>query len=132
MIKKRIDSNKNLAILIGIVLLLLVLFNVISGLIFGYMLVDTTSDNRYNLSPSTKKYLQENKSNITIRLYVSKNLNQSNQTYGDYADYINRMLYKYVDEGGTFISARLLRIARIAFMTDSIRSSSVLNARSSR
>ena len=110
MIKKRIDSNKNLAILIGVVLLLLVLFNVISGLIFGYMLVDTTSDNRYNLSPSTKKYLQENKSNITIRLYVSKNLNQSNQTYGDYADYINRMLYKYVDESNGKIKLEIVEV----------------------
>lgn len=107
---KSINSNKNLSILIGIVLLLLILFNVISGLIFGYMVFDITSDNRYNLSPTTKKYLQENKSNITIRLYVSKNLNQSNQSYGDYADYINRMLSKYADESNGKIKLDVVEV----------------------
>lgn len=94
--KQRLKSDWNMPLLIGGVLLLLILFNVLSGLIFGYITGDITRDSRYALSDSSRKILRELNDSITIRFYVSKDLQQNSRRYGDYADYINRLLEQYV------------------------------------
>lgn len=86
----------NLPLLIIGGLLLLVLFNVLSGFAFGYIVGDITKDGRYALSSSTRSLLKNLNEAVSIRFYVSKDLSKNSRRYGDYADYINRLLEQYV------------------------------------
>ncbi len=108
--KQKINSDGKLALLFGGVLLLLIIFNVLSGLLFGYVAADVTADKRYELSQPTINLLQENKAPIIIRLYISRDLKQASPRYGAYADYVNRMLNQYVEYGHSRIKLELVEI----------------------
>ena len=82
-------------LLIGATILLLILFNVLSGVLFGYSFLDITSDKRYSLTDTTLDFLKQNQTNMTIRFYASSDIKQNNLSYSHYADYVNRLLSKY-------------------------------------
>lgn len=109
-INRKIDSDWNLALLFAGILLLLVLFNVLSGLFFGYAVWDATSDKRYNLSEPSINFLNNNETPITIRLYISRDLKQASARYGIYADYVNRMLNKYKEYSNGYINLEIVEI----------------------
>lgn len=97
--KRKIISSEHLTLAIVGVVILLILFNALSGLFFGYSFWDVTSDQRYRLSPASREFLAANNQKLTFRLYVSKDLKKNSQLYGNYAEYIHRLLLQYVDYG---------------------------------
>ena len=109
-IRCKITSGEGLAILFGGILLLVILFNILSGLFFGYIIGDVTADKRYRLSSATKEFLDKNEVPLTIRLYVSKDLKQASSIYGDYAEYVNRLLNQYVENSHNLIKLELVEI----------------------
>lgn len=94
--KKYLLSHLNLTIVTISVLLIMIVFNLFSGMLFGGIMADITGDKRYSLTDTTKNFLKNNQTPINMRLYVSKNIKRINPIYGAYADYINRFLEKYV------------------------------------
>lgn len=56
---------------------------------------DATPDKRYSLSAQTKDFLAENNTNISIRLYVSRDLASKDTELGAYALYIKKLLEEY-------------------------------------
>lgn len=95
---KYLLSHLNLVGLSVSILLIMVVFNLFNGMLLSDFTLDITGDKRYSLTQTTQDFLKNNQIPINARLYVSKNIKKANLLYGAYADYINRVIEKYVSQ----------------------------------
>ena len=88
------NKNWNITLLGLATLVLLFALNLLFSLLFGGFYFDITNDKRYTLTSETKKFLEDNKEPINIRLYVSNNL--KNDELSQYAKYLRKLFDEYV------------------------------------
>ena len=108
---KSISSKLNLGILIGGTLLLLISFNMLSGLFLSGLVFDTTPDKRFSLSAATRDFLNRNTMPLNIRLYVSQNIKKHSSGYGALADYLNRLFAEYAAAGHGLLRFNAIEVA---------------------
>ena len=94
----------------GIVLavVLFVALNIFGNLSLRSLRLDLTEHHQFTLSKGTEQLLAGVKEPITLRLYVSRALRDSNPFLGSYADRVHDLLRTYAEESGCRIVVEYL------------------------
>ena len=94
-------DRRQLAV-VGIVLavVLFVALNIFGNLSLRSLRLDLTEHHQFTLSKGTEQLLAGVKEPITLRLYVSRALRDSNPFLGSYADRVHDLLRTYAEESG--------------------------------
>ena len=112
--QRKSDKNIGLAIWIGGISVLSAALILLSNLFLDGVSYDLTSDGRYSLDSRTKDFLKQNKQQVAVRLYLSKDLIGQNQALGYYAGYVRRLLEEYQRKSGGTIDLSVVEVVPFA------------------
>jgi hypothetical protein len=71
---------------------------------------DVTKDQRYSLNAETQRFLDENQLPVSIRLYMSKDLNEKDAVLAGYAEYVRKLLAMYQIFGHDLIKFSVIEV----------------------
>lgn len=91
-------------------LIFLVAINLLVFLLFGDANVDLTKDKKYSLSDETINFLDENKEQINIKFFVSKDLKSKNPKLAEYAEYLRKLLVEYKNNSNGYIDLGMVDV----------------------
>ena len=111
---KRINKNVSFLILAAGIIVLAAAVNILFNLFFGHIYFDLTTDKRYSLSDESKAFLENNKTPVSIRFYIAKDLAQKNASLGQYADYLRKLLIEYQKKGSGMIDLAFIEVVPFA------------------
>ena len=111
---KRINKNVSFLILAAGIIVLAAAVNILFNLFFGHIYFDLTTDKRYSLSDESKAFLENNKTPVSIRFYIAKDLAQKNALLGQYADYLRKLLIEYQKKGSGMIDLAFIEVVPFA------------------
>ena len=95
MIKPNLQKLRDFSALTVGGLIFLVAFNLLIFLAFGDANIDLTKDKKFSLSKDTTDFLDENKTQMNIKFFVSKDLKNKNPKLAEYAEYLRKILVEY-------------------------------------
>ncbi len=108
--KRQMSKNIRLGLLFVGVTVLFAVVNLLLTLVLGDVYFDKTPDKRYSLSLKSEKFLEQNDEEITIRLYISKDLSEHNPVLGQYAEYVRKLLRKYQQQSRDKINLSIIEV----------------------
>lgn len=111
---RQMNKNAKLLVFAIAIIILTVALNLIFGLAAGNIYFDLTTDKRYSLSEETKDFLHKNDNQVSVRLYISKDIAKKNADLGQYADYLRKLLTQYQQMSHGKIDLAVIEVAPFA------------------